>query len=367
MREGPDAERRDPSPGLSRNNSVAQPRSTAANLLALQRRAGNRATQSYIAYTNGLATSVTISPSAPSAERESNASSPSGTIQRVVALIDYSIGGAGEHRVVGDQMGLMGQGGVSHSEQTAWAKAKAQVLAGLRTPNTHVDIQFEVDAKVCHLCTPWFENALTNELNGACADGSNYTLEVDVTFQGTHGHVVVNGTDTIWPPEVADDTTYERLSSIDRTMLFLEEGRQGAGGEKIEDRNPYGVDQARILSEAIEQYQWNGLGRAEVQQAFEDGKDNAMRENRGRFAGPQEPDLPDTAEEFVDGLELWQAVEYGSLSIPVFNTKIEQAQAVKDWLASLRERTEGWTTYQVETHYNEVQKIDQHILDFGKK
>ena len=87
-----------------------------------------------------------------------------------------------------------------------------------------VTITFIVDTPICVHCRPWFENTVWNALNTA---GNTFELHVNVVTANppVNATVEVTGDNTIWPNEITDDPTWERLRPYDLMHRFVTEQR----------------------------------------------------------------------------------------------------------------------------------------------
>src|SRR3954469_6573876 len=117
-----------------------------------------------------------------------------------------------------------GEGGRTHAEQHAWARAKDSVERELDrrpAPTTAVEVNFEVDAKICVACQDWFEGLYAGlAAKAVAANNRPFKLTVTVTAPNAGGTVTVRGVDeTDWPAGVGDEA---RDSLITRLNDMLE-------------------------------------------------------------------------------------------------------------------------------------------------
>jgi hypothetical protein len=246
-------------------------------------------------------------------------------------------------------------GGLSHSEQRTWAGVSATVLAALRA-GSNVAITFSVDEKICHLCTPWFETTLWSQLTTAAEiGGATFTLRV--TVGGATVQVV--GTNTIWPPEIADLPTFDRLKPVERTLRLLSENRD-ATGKKLGSRpNRHVAAQIGNLQEAVYPYQRNAEGeedddhaaRTDVQKdnitlvairlAYDDAKTQALADCNPRLAAEEN----ELAEWIDQNLSLLGAIRSGRITIDAAGFSREERKA---WLIDLKTRLADWMIHELE-------------------
>lgn len=148
-------------------------------------------------------------------------------MQRAVADVDYTVGNGGNQHHAGQHVGVGDNavGGVNHSEQLSWNAVSNTVLQGIQ--NGHqVTVKFTIDMTVCGGCTAWFENTVWTQMNAAIGNGNGgFTLEVEVG----NNTVPVNGNNTIWPNEISDAPTWNRLNAYEMMDRFIRENRDEDG------------------------------------------------------------------------------------------------------------------------------------------
>lgn len=181
-------------------------------------------------------------------------------VQLAKADIHYSTDNEAHWDTVeGDEVGQGGEGGVSHSEQTAWEEAEDPITTQLGHAGRHVIVEFSVDTPICTDCATWFEDTVYPALTAARGAGSTFLLRAEVNGN----QVEIRGANTIWTPEVADAHTFERLSAMERSMRYLRENRQTQGDTegraRGEARSQYLVSQLEALQDLLDTYQYNGL------------------------------------------------------------------------------------------------------------
>lgn len=286
-------------------------------------------------------------------------------LQRATADIDYKIAARPLAHQAGVVVGLGGVGGQTHSEQRTWANVSGTVLAALRA-GSNVAITFSVDEKICHLCSPWFETTLWTQLTTAATLGAaTFTLAATVGGET----VEVAGTNTIWPPEIADAPTFDRLKPVERTLRLLDENRDAEGHKLEAQPDQHVAAQIENLQTAVTTHQRNaegeedddGAARTDVERdnithgairlAYDDAKTAALADCRPRlaFKAAEDEEEQDELGTWIDeNLSLLDAVRSGRITI-------DQAGLSKDerktWLIDLKTRLADWMIDELEEEF----------------
>jgi hypothetical protein len=282
-------------------------------------------------------------------------------LQRATADIDYKIAARPVAHQAGVVVGLGGVGGQTHSEQRTWANVSGTVLGALRAGST-VAITFSVDEKICHLCSPWFETTLWTQLTTAATLG-NATFTLAAIVGGET--VAVEGTNTIWPPEVADAPTFDRLKPVERTLRLLGENRDAEGNKLGAAPDEHAAAQIGNLRTAVDRHQPNAAGEEDdddaagtdvehdeithgaIRLAYDDAKKAALADCRPRLAfTPGEGEEEDELSVWIDeNLSLLGAVRSGRITIDELGySKGER----KTWLIDLKTRLGDWMIDELE-------------------
>ncbi|TGE14362.1 DUF4157 domain-containing protein [Hymenobacter elongatus] len=249
-------------------------------------------------------------------------------VQRAQADCDYSytnIAGAtiNQHRA-GIAVMLGGVGGVNHSEQSAWGLARADIQARL-TAGQRIDATFAVDTAICNGCRNWFETTVyANMTTWATTGGTTFTLTVDVNDKT----VEVDGGNTIWTPEVADEHTFDRMPDMDRDMRFLHENRD-EDGDVWPSRNVWVDDQVAILDELVATYQYNGLDHAAIEARMVQAKQTTLAMHNGRF-GPDDENLTPAA--WLADISFFNIIDSSRFPIHSLPEAATQPLQVAAWL-----------------------------------
>ncbi|MDB5093442.1 MAG: hypothetical protein JWO85_1543 [Candidatus Eremiobacteraeota bacterium] len=282
-------------------------------------------------------------------------------LQRATADIDYKIAARPLAHQAGVVVGLGGVGGQTHSEQRTWANVSGTVLAALRAGST-VAMTFSVDEKICHLCSPWFETTLWTQLTtAATVGGATFTLAVTVGG----ATVAVSGTNTIWPPEIADAPTFDRLKPVERTLRLLGENRDAEGNKLDAEPDAHAAAQIEKLQTAVTTHQRNAEGeeddddaaRTDVERdnithgairlAYDDAKTAALADCRPRLAfeageGEEQDELGAWIDE---NLSLLDAVRSGRITIDEAGLSKDERRT---WLIDLKTRLTDWMIDELE-------------------
>jgi len=281
----------------------------------------------------------------PQAAQVPSASAGTGAaVQRTIASVSYTADQV-TRSAVGDQVGRGGVGGVSHSEQSAWGRAKDAITGILGRGNKHVDVEFSVDTTICSGCVPWFESDVYDALESATEDnGSSFKLTVEVNGQ----RVEVKGTNTIWSPEVADEHSYDRLSAMDRSMTFLRENRSETGRKNDEAQSPHVVEQVESLDALLQGYEYSGLTLEAIGEAFEAANARVVTHFKDIY---DEEEAEETVEDYLETISFSAIVSSGGLSIPAIPAADTLEKSVEKWLQLLQERLLDWLKPEVEDHF----------------
>ena len=278
------------------------------------------------------------------------------TIQRALAEVDYSVGGHAHH-VPGEAVGLGSVGGISHSEQRVWNNARDAVFQALSHAGANVAVTFTVDEKICHLCTPWFENTVYPALSAA-ATQNHSTFTLNVTVNGNT--VRITGGATVWPPEISDAPTFDRLGHMERSMRFLTENRDAAGNRNAQPQSPHVSDQVALIQDLVDTWQHFGLTLATIEDHFNEGKADSIRVNEGRF---DEDTAEETMQEYCDTLTFYDALSEGRITVPPIYVEeaTNPAESVEAWLRQFQLAFNYWFTDQMEEHFPQVQGENPHV------
>lgn len=110
-----------------------------------------------------------------------------------------------------------------HAEQEVWNECSQHLIDRLKAGHSE-RITFIVDTPICPDCRVWFEDTVWNALHNT---GGNFSLFVEV---GDHT-VQITGQDTIWPNEITDSPTWDRMGEYDKMHRFVTEQRNPANGQ----------------------------------------------------------------------------------------------------------------------------------------
>lgn len=114
-------------------------------------------------------------------------------------------------------------GGVNHAEQLSWQAALGAIQAAFANPGIHlVNVQFDVDRKICFLCQDWFDGTAYPALQGfSNANGNkNFDLIVHVAEAEADVHVLgVN--ETRWPADVGDEERFPLVEQLQQLLIEM--------------------------------------------------------------------------------------------------------------------------------------------------
>jgi len=268
--------------------------------------------------------------------------SPSATlgsqpVQRARADVSYRIGDGVPHQVQGRAIGQGGVGGQSHSEQGVWADVQ-DAITGALARGTSVAVTFSVDTKICHLCSPWFETTVFNALTAAVADDATFTLDVIV---GDHT-VRVDGQDTIWPNEIADAPTWDRLSEFNRMDRFMGENRDQNGDFMADGHDQHVTSNYTKLKEQME---FGQIKSDDIEVCLDTAKDNAVRLQVAayNFRDDLENENPAAMKAKLNDINLYTIMSSERLGgIPDYNYEGTQAASKLAWKTNLTDYFQGW-------------------------
>jgi hypothetical protein len=330
--------------------SLAAALSGDADLLQLQRVVGNRAVARLIESSEldqrmlPISVSV-IPPPAPAGPMP---------LQRAKADVTYKVGAGGVQSIVGEAVGQGAIGGQTHSEQRIWARVRDPIVTGLGTRGAHVRVNFAVDTTICHLCSPWFENTVWTTLNNT-AQARGSTFELTVTVGGNT--VTVDGTDTIWPPEVADADTFDRLSEYDRAVRFFTDNRDQEGnllGGQLDGHVKLQADQ---LMDVVSDYQLVG---DDVEQTLDAATNDVIRVQSVRYEVPEDADEDRTIEEIMheklDVITVYDVISSGRLTVPEIDVSVSMKHGKEEWYRELRRRIVEWLEDEIEDRLYDYRK-----------
>jgi hypothetical protein len=264
-------------------------------------------------------------------------------VQRARADVSYRIGNGGPHHVVGRAIGQGGVGGQSHSEQGVWDEVQ-DAITGALARGTSVAVTFSVDTKICHLCSPWFETTVFDALTAAVADNATFTLDVQV---GDHT-VRVDGQDTIWPNEIADNPTWDRLSEFNRMDRFMGENRDKNGDFMAEGHDQHATSNYTKLKEQM------GIGQinsGDIEVCLDTAKDNAVRlqvlaYNFRDDYGNADPAAMKAELSVINLYTIMSSVTLGG--IPDYNCERPQAESQLTWKTDLTNYFQGWLEHWIQ-------------------
>jgi hypothetical protein len=261
-------------------------------------------------------------------------------VQRAKADGRISINRGNPTQVTGEAVGQGATGGVNHSEQRLWTNRLQTRVKNALERGDDVDVTFVVDTTVCHLCVPWFENTLYPLLQGyATTGGGAATLRVSV--DGAEVEIV--GAATIWPPEITDAPTFDRMDETDRSMRFMREDRDEDGrlGQEVHEHARAQMD---TIEDFLPIYDPAGLTTEAIGERLQRAKlDTAQDEYiEVQFDADQagEP-YADWAAVKLRPVTLSQIVRSGGFMLPDAPAAVTQPD-VDDWLLELQRHFGMW-------------------------
>lgn len=261
-------------------------------------------------------------------------------VQRAKADGRISINRGTPTHVAGEAVGQGATGGVNHSEQRLWTnQLQTRVKNALERGDT-VDVTFVVDTTVCHLCVPWFENTLYPLLQSyATTGGGTATLRVSV--DGAEVEIV--GAATIWPPEITDAPTFDRMDETDRSMRFMRENRDETGrlGQEV---NEYAQAQLNTIEDFLLTYGPAGLTTDAIGERLQRAKVDTAQDEliEVQFDAEEAGEsYADWAKVKLQQVTLSQVVRSGAFTLPDAPAAVTQP-AVGGWLLELQRRFRMW-------------------------
>lgn len=211
-----------------------------------------------------------------------------------------------------------------------------------------VNLTFVVDTTNCSECTKWFDTVLHPRLAGYAATGRS-SFELHVSVLGVD--VEVDGGQTIWPPEVADEATFDRLSATDRSMRFMHEGRDEEGALGAPAASAHVATQIAGIDDVIANYGDIGITTDAIGTHLVEAKDLVARDDMVRVqfnevaAGES---YGDWARRDMAEVTLSQIVRSGGFTI--HDAPEPSPKGAMLWLRTLRERLIMWLVNWVEEH-----------------
>ena len=158
-----------------------------------------------------------------------------------------------------------------HAEQEVWNECSQHLIDKLKAGHSE-RITFIVDTPICPDCRVWFEDTVWNALHNT---GGNFSLFVEV---GDHT-VQITGQDTIWPNEITDSPTWDRMGEYDKMHRFVTEQRNPAKGQNhgaLTNHVYVGQQQESAIDEQM-QYYGNATGfKTLVEQSLDNAKNNIV-------------------------------------------------------------------------------------------
>lgn len=325
------------------------PRS-AVEVLKLQRLVGNTAVRMIVTNVDALADRR---PVALSGDRTPSAV----VVQRAMANVSYHAAGAVPITVAGQAVGKGGVGGVSHSEQKVWEQVQEKIKNLLKRGKS-VSVTFEVDTPICTGCAPWFENTVYPDLQAAAATGGT-TCALYVVVKGKS--LAVTGSTTIWPPEIADAPTFDRLSMMDRSMRYLKENRDETGKVRAE-RNEYVDTQVNALDELFANYRRYGLTLDAIEHSMANARAYVVQMQRGRF---DEDKAKETLDSYLQTKAFSKILGSGGVTLPTMSIRPDPREGVGAWFKELEKSLVGWMTTRVEGHFEDYENQDADSYSYG--
>lgn len=271
------------------------------------------------------------------------------------ANVYYSVDGGKLTIIEGEDVGLRGTGGASHAEQKVWPNVR-DIIKGHLKAGRPVSVTFKLDTLICAGCAPWFETTVYNALNDAAEAGrTTFTLRVEAFGLG----VIVEGARTIWLPEMAEVPTFDRLSSMERSMRYLRDGRDETGKLSMGQDNPHVAYQVAKINEHLEAYQNHGLTLNAIGNSMSTARASAVRKQQGRF---DEQAAKETLDSYLRGKTFSEIVASGGFTVPDMSTESNLDKRVNTWLRLLEQRLTEWMEISVEDHFEayEYQKDYPH-------
>lgn len=271
-----------------------------------------------------------------SAPIDSIVSLSNGPIQRAQADVNYRIDGGGVQNVQGEAVGQGAVGGQTHSEQRVWEGIE-DVLTTALGQGRNVNVTFSVDTTICHLCSPWFENTVWVALNNA-NNGGTFHLFVEVGG----AQVEVVGNNTIWPNEIADAPTWNRLGEFERMDRFLTDNRD-KDGERQEGELSNHV--ASLFNDLKEQMAIGQITEADVEQCLAMAKTDACRVQVAayNFRTHQGAEDPNAMEATMNEIDLFEVMSSGRLgATPDFSYDGGLEIGQNNWRQTLTYYFQGW-------------------------
>lgn len=207
-----------------------------------------------------------------------------------------------------------------------------------------MSVTFTVDTAICGGCSPWFEQIVYRELQAAATTGgTTFTLRVEVNGKS----LTVEGGNTIWPPEIADAPTFERLPMMERSMRYLRENRDEAGKVR-EVRNDYVDVQVNSLDDLLRDYEHHGLTLHEIEETMSRARKKVVNAQQGRF---DEQKAEQTLDSHLKEQTFSKIVGSGGFTLPAMSNKPNFHDRVEDWLRQLELNFTGWMTSEAEEHF----------------
>lgn len=160
----------------------------------------------------------------------------------------------------------------NHAEQMVWNMRSRNLIHRLKNGHSE-NITFLVDTSICPDCRAWFENTVWKELHDT---GGDFRLFVEVD-----GNTVeITGTDnTIWPNEITDSPTWDRLRKYDEMHRFVTEQRNPAEGQNygaLTNHIYVGQQQEAAIDEQMQYYQNGEEFKTLVEQSLSNAKNNIV-------------------------------------------------------------------------------------------
>lgn len=239
-----------------------------------------------------------------------------------------------------------------HAEQGVWNKCSRHLINKLKDHHRE-NITFLVDTSICPDCRAWFENTVWKELHDT---GGDFRLFVEVD-----GNTVeITGTDnTIWPNEITDSPTWDRLGKYDEMHRFVTEQRNPAEGQNygaLTNHIYLGQQQEAAIDEQM-QYYGNDEGfKTLVEESLVKAKNNIVR----RFF---------LMYDFADETAMHKEMEYITLLTVMNEAPTLMIPDIGEynmdwgkWELQLTEAFEWWLENWIDSNFEEhrVQKDNSH-------
>jgi len=160
----------------------------------------------------------------------------------------------------------------NHAEQKVWNKCSASLLSKLGSGNSE-NITFIVDTPICPNCRAWFENTVWRELHETQGD---FRLFVEVAGSTLEIKGINN---TIWPNEITDSPTWDRMREYDKMHRFVTEQRDPVNGENqgaLSNHEYIGQQQEAEINEQMQYYADHEEFKTLVEQSLGKAKKNIV-------------------------------------------------------------------------------------------